>query len=578
MKTREPDIYPLLVLALAALGSVRIMTLHDIYLDDNCWVLSTHIASGLQGFLANGFSQLQREPLGTFLYFFYLPHRLIGDQALLIWHGLTLAVQLATPVVLYYFVRNLTDGRRDIAGFVAVTLIVTGMDQTTPFLAAINYRIGLLLGLLSLYLTERAVRDIRIDRNKIALALLISGIGEYIFIEGVIAFEPGRLLLLWFVRLRFDKPASAAIKHALVAWIPFVAITTPLIAYKLFFKPFGVYTGIYSTGLVHFTDWAAVSEMLQLFLLGHWRMLQGFAAHRTPMTIFFTLAAGAVTLFIFARMETRRTGSRTADDSVPSHTGNDRIIGPQFMVFFGATLLVFQIAFFGFAGRLPAAGDRTTHAVLMQPGYAMIVGTGAWWLIDQFIIGSLKIKPLWPSMLLAILAGAGIYYSNLNLDLYAAASLRGEGFWQAFAKRFPSLPEKADFLIDAAPPPYAGGESTFFGAEGLHGSCGYELHLNLLYPGNDNTTTLRRYRVVPVRHLAQAYRHYGPAILKDDLKLTSNFGTEVLRPAEIIVVFYRDGELLVNNEILERYPTAPYRPWADKPPPAFSKPLQHEVR
>lgn len=578
MKTREPDIYPLLVLALAALGSVRIMTLHDIYLDDNCWVLSTHIASGLQDFLANGFSQLQREPLGTFLYLFYFPYRLIGDQALLIWHGLTLAVQMAIPLVLYYFVRNLTDGRRDIAGFVAMALIVTGLDQTTPFLAAINYRIGLLLGLLSLYLTERAIHGIRIDRKKIALALLISGIGEYIFMEGVIAFEPGRLLLLWFVRLRFDKPASTAIKRALVAWIPFVAITIPLIAYKLLLRPFGAYTGIYSTGLEHFADWTAVSEMLQLFLLGHWLMLQDFAMHRTPMTILLALVASAVTLFIFMRSKAQRTTPLITASAKPSRNGGGRINAPQFMALTGIILLVCQIGFFGFAGRFPGFGDRTTHAILMQPGYAMIVGTGAWWLIDQFILGSLKIKPLLPNMLLALFVGVGIYFSNLNLDLYAAASKRGDGFWQAFTKRFPSLPEKADFLIDAAPPPYIGGKPTFFGAEGLHGSCGYELHLDLLYPGNDDTTMSRRYRVVPVRHLAQAYRQYGPAILKDDLKLTSNFGTELLRPADIIVVFYRDGELLVNNEILKRYPAAPYRPWTDKPPPSFGKPLPHEAR
>lgn len=577
MKAGKSDCYLLLVLVLATLGSARILFLHGIYLDDNCWVLSSHVTNGLTDFLANGFSQLQREPLGTFLYFFFLPHRLIGDYAVLIWHGVTLAVQITTPLVLYYFICNLTNGRRDIAAFVAVTLIVITLDQTAPILAAINYRIGLLLGLVSLHLTERAIQNKQINYKKILLALIAGGIGEYIFIEGVIAFEPGRLLLLWFAQRRLNNPASAAIKHALAAWIPFVAITLPLIAYKLLFKPFGVYTGLYPTGLEHFTNWPAILEMLQLFTLGHWRLLQGFAAHGALMTIIFALAASVATFFILMRIQTQYIPARKPVDTKKQHHGSGWIQGPGFIVFLGVTLLFFQIIFFGFAGRFPSVGDRTTYAILMQPGYAMIIGTGIWWFIGQLLPGSLRKKSFLPNMLFSLFAGAGIYYNNLNLDLYAVASDRGNAFWQAFTKRFPSLPEKADFFIDAASPPYANGKSTFFGAEGLHGACGYELHLNQLYPKNDDAIMSRRYRVVLVRRFAQDFRRHGPALLGLNLELTSNFGTDLLRPSEFIIVFYRDGELLINREILERYPAAPYRPWADKPPPTFSLPREHEA-
>lgn len=133
----------------------------------------------------------------------------------------------------------------------------------------------------------------------------------------------------------------------------------------------------------------------------------------------------------------------------------------RFVASLGIILLVTQIAFFGFAGRFPGVGDRTTYAVLMQPGYAMIGGVGAWWFINNFLIRSLNTKPFLPHALFALLVCAGTYYTNLNLDLYAAAAKRGNGFWQAFTGRFPSLPEKADFFIDAASPPYIADQSTF---------------------------------------------------------------------------------------------------------------------
>ncbi|MHB1141350.1 MAG: hypothetical protein ACYC1T_06295 [Sulfuricaulis sp.] len=158
MKIRKSDLYPLPILTLAAFSYIRILTLRDVYLDDNYWLLSSHTTDTLQEFLANGFPQLRREPLGIFLYIFFLPYRLIGDYALLVWHGITLAVQIAAPLVLYSLVRDVTSGRRDVAAFVATVFVATTLDQTAPIMSAINYRIGLLLGLISLYLPDALLR------------------------------------------------------------------------------------------------------------------------------------------------------------------------------------------------------------------------------------------------------------------------------------------------------------------------------------------------------------------------------------------------------------------------------------
>lgn len=113
--------------------------------------------------------------------------------------------------------------------------------------------------------------------------------------------------------------------------------------------------------------------------------------------------------------------------------------------------------------------------------------------------------------------------------------------------------------------------------EGLHGACGYELCLNLFYPAKDRAARSRRYRVVPVRRFALNFRLHGPSIFQQNVVLTSNFREDLLRPSEFIVVFYRDRELLINREILGRNPTAPYRPWANKPVPAFDTLQAHDA-
>ncbi|MHB1141349.1 MAG: hypothetical protein ACYC1T_06290 [Sulfuricaulis sp.] len=142
---------------------------------------------------------------------------------------------------------------------------------------------------------------------KLALALITGGIGEYVFIEGVIAFEPGRFFLLWSARRRLGIPPFAAVKQACVTWIPFIAIMVPLIVYKLLLKPYGVYTGMYPTGFEHFANWQAAYAMFDLLTLGHWRLLQGFAAHVTPTTAVLAITAGVVTFLAYRKCEPGHT-------------------------------------------------------------------------------------------------------------------------------------------------------------------------------------------------------------------------------------------------------------------------------
>jgi hypothetical protein len=569
MRIRNLDSVVPFLIALSLLNYARILAFQDVYWDDNLWLYAIRLSENIHEFLAMGFTQLRREPLGVFVYLFFMPH-VLGDTAFLIWHSISIGLQVATPLVLYYLIVNLCHGRRDIAAFVAISLIVLPLDQTQPFLSALNYRLGLLLGLISLYLTVRAAAGERIDRTMIASALLLTVFAEYILIEAIVALEPARLLVLWIVRYRPQRLRVEVIKEVALTLAPFVLLALPLIAYKMLVKPYGVYAWIYPTGFANLTDWTAVRDMIGLFMFGNWRMLQGYAAHGSWIAPTLGAMAGAIVLFMMVQaLPTDRSGkvSHAANSrkSTSKGVGNEAWTLPLL----GFAILIPQAILFGYAALLPKVGGGTTHAILMQPGYAMIIGSGAFWLIRKCLAAA-PVKPALASALFAVFVMVGTYFNNLNLDVYTAASARENAFWQAFTRRFPALPERADFLIDATPLPYARNISTFFRAEDIFNPYDFERRLNDIYSSEEKPRNNRRYRVAPGLDVTSNVRTYGRQILTMDIEARTHMGVDRIHPDDFIVVHYRNGELLVNREIVERYPAIEYRSWADKPPPEFT--------
>jgi hypothetical protein len=309
----------------------------------------------------------------------------------------------------------------------------------------------------------------------------------------------------------------------------------------------------------HFANWPAIYEMLRLFILGNWWALQDFISYLRPFTIILSLAASVVTLFVTLRIINNTKPGQHHD------TLRD-------VMLIGVGILIPQIIFFGLAGRLPGIGDRTMYATMMQPGYAMLVGTVVWWFICRFLVISHKAKPLLASGLFAAFAGIGAFYNNLNLDMFAVASKRQQAFWEAFVTRFPNLPERADFLIDAVPLPYARGNPTYYYVEDLRNAYEFEFGLARRYSESKSSDNVRRYRVIPIKHFARYLHRSGPEIFEIDVKVTSQFGADIIQPNELIVVRHSNGRLLINHEIVDHYPNIIYHPWANKPLPTFSVP------
>ena len=51
----------------------------------------------------------------------------------------------------------------------------------------------------------------------------------------------------------------------------------------------------------------------------------------------------------------------------------------------------------------------------------------------------------------------------------------------------------------------------------------------------------------------------------------THYGIESIKSDEMTLVYYRDGRILVNREIVEQHPKVVYRAWADKDLPSWMK-------
>jgi hypothetical protein len=174
------------------------------------------------------------------------------------------------------------------------------------------------------------------------------------------------------------------------------------------------------------------------------------------------------------------------------------------------------------------------------------------------------------------LLGLGVYYNNIVLDLFRDSSQRQIIFWKKFTDRFPALPAKADFLFDVDEREPYSDLRIFFD---------FEVHLNLLYSRSVGDSEFRRYRVFTMeeyRNTASARKTARP----DDspIERHTQWGPETLDPKEFVVIRYRDGKLLVNEEIRQHQKNnlvIPYWNWLDGKTPSLPAsgdyPLRYKV-
>ena len=525
-----------LVGILAILSYGRILFLHNVYEDDNCWLLSVYASKNLQEFLNTGWIELGRIPQGAFLYYFLKLHK-TTDYAYLIWQSINLTLQVISPIVLFLFAYNLFRRNHLLAFFVACAFIIYPIDTTIPVFSNIYYRVGIMLTLISFYLTERALTK-DIHWGLLGSALVLSGVSHYVLIEGTIALEPARLAVIGYIFYKKGLESKALMKKSISIWAPFLILCIPLVIYKLIFRPYGIYEGTYSTGLSFVFDWRLHKQLLEMLLFHNWCVFsKTYISYTTLLSILLSLYAMIIVFYFSQKID----GSEVEESC---NQGNylqnlKKILTPFYFIFFsGAIFLIPPALMYEFAGRVPIFGVNSRHGVILQIGYAFFLGGGLYLFFKIFSYVFPKLRMI--CFLIIIFIGFGVFFNNINLDLYFDAWQEQKQFWQDFTKRFPSLPEQSTFFIDARSDnqPYS---------YNLDTSYDFELPLNLLYARSVDAEEFRKHRVLAPDEWKTIEKHMDKPDVPFD-RLT-HWGKDVIKANELIIIKYRDNDFLVNRQI-----------------------------
>lgn len=557
----------IVLLAIAAAG--RVVFVHDIISDDNNWLRSIYSTDGLRAFLDTGFFEMRRPVLGSYLYSLFWLHK-HTEWFFTAWHALNLLTVIATPVVLYLFMRSFLNGNRVLALFISIAFVAFPLDHTLAYASANNYRVGLLCGLLSLYLTDRHLTNRTASPLQLALSLAALATGTYVFIEALVALELGRLLVI-SRRLddRSGNKGSALILPTLRAWTPYALLLLPLVLYKLGYKPYGIYEGLYRLDPLALVDLQSNLVTFAHFLFFPWFIFASQLDVARLPSILSGLAAALSVWFVLPNIVVAKQDALTSPASGASTGWRDiwkgvwrkyRIVPILGVLFLVPATLLFQLA-----GRPVKWGLYSTHAVLAQVGYSILLG---------FLFYLLFLT--WRNMptrrwairaAIPLVLGTGVFFANVNLDIYLQTMEAKNRFWQSFTQRFTTLPEKADFVFDI--------RIGSLYIDGPHYYYEYEFPLNLLYARSDQPHEFQRYRVYTSRELLHTLRRAGLSVenLREGyLERKTWHGTDTINPWKFIVVQYRNNVLRVNREILDANPDTPYRALLDKPFPALPVP------
>lgn len=555
----------------------KIFLINDVIWDDNCWLQSVYATNSLQEFLDTGFTQMRRPLVGSYLYSLFSLHR-YTDFFFPAWHVLSLLTQFVTAVFLFLLVRNLFKDAR-FALLTSLFFLTYHLDQTLPYASASNYRVGLALSTVSLYLTVKACAE-KTRWALLSVAALCAVLAHSVFVELALALEPGRFALIAYGLHKQGIQGRKLLTGSLARWAPFLVLAIPLVVFKLTARPYGIYAGSYTPDPWFFLEWRQTLREIKGLIYSDWFSLRKLSRYADLLsyTTFFVMIAVFVYVLVNVKGSPAATPTARNNPSRSSRTGTIARPSKTTMVFIIALLFLLppllMVKYAGMHFSLLGAQDNP-HAIFAQIGLALLVSH-----IAVLLLAWSKRKKTWirNSCTLAVagLLGLGVYYNNIVIDLFRDSTQRQARFWSTFTERFPALPDRADFLFDVSESaPYSD----------LRGFFDFEVNLNLLYARSTDYSAFRRYRVFTMEDYRNAAMARKTSRLDDaPLSRHTQWGAETLDPKEFVVVRYRDGVLLVNEEIMQNQKNnrdIPYGNWLGHkipaPLPVGDYPLRRKV-
>lgn len=539
----------------------RIYLINTAFWDDNCWLLSLYNSNSLDDFLNTGFKELRRVPIGIFLYYLISLHK-ETEIYFPVLNTITLLIQIATPLFIYLFVRKAFKSSF-LAFCVALIALLYPIDTTTPIFSTLSYRLGLLLCVISLYTSVVAIGE-TVRWRLIAVSMLCAAVAQYVFIEGAIALEPARLLIIWHLLSGHTDRRRIFFKLAGM----FLLITLPLIGYKLMFKPYGVYAGTYQSDPFFFLHWRMHRRALVAFFFLNWAFFAKYVFHHlfSAWSVVLGLVGTLGGYIQFGRISStlhERFSAPLLSSSFARSCRENRFVFLAGLTFYLPPVLMYE-----FAGRVVFAGVESRHGSLLVIGFALMWG-GLFYAIFP-VLQSSRLRLNVIRALMAIFIGAGVFFHNVNHDLFLASQRDQQQFWRVFTTRFPTLPERASFVFDVSIP-----DNLYDAPFGV--SYGIELYLNLLYAKTRDPEGFKNYLAGPVGRLNETKDLAALFSLRH-----SGTGRQFSPNEPLIFIKYENGELLVNREVLQKYPNSVYRDLADRdfpnlPPYQPGYPLRYKI-
>lgn len=569
---------------------LRIWFVQDIIWDDNFWAETIYeCQNNYDCFFKAGFLEMARPQLAPYIYSMFWLYQ-YTEYYYVVWHVIDTLTSFASPLLLYLFLKNLFPKKQELAFFSAAAFVIFNLDQTLAFLSASNYRIGSTLMILSFYLTERGFQKDKVRPGYLAVAAICGVLSHSVFIEATLTLEPARgLAIAYLVRSRLTW-ARPVWRWTMRYWYLFVFLTLPIIEYKLLYKPYGMYGHMYGINPLFFLEWRTTLVALTHYLQFSWVII----LHHLDGVAVTTWLLGGVTfvgaylilyktekLPVFGKLRAKLEG-RPASHILRSAWQSDK----QFLLL-GSIAFLLPALFFQVVSRPPITILETysSHAVVPQTGYAMLAG----WLLAVVYKASIlrgKRDP-WMKYFVAAIFGVGVFFNSATIDQYLKSWTVQNRFWTDFTQRFPAIPDRKHFVFDIPRLP------TLYSDTGNMYTL--ELHLNLLYATDiapspfrrataDDIEVWGRRAVGAIFEAAQKNAAAGGnKTIQHPIQTQTFFGHQTIQPEDFIFVHYRNGELLVNEEISKKYPEIWYKDWLNRPfpelpTPPVSYPLRYRMR
>ena len=550
----------LLIVLMAILSYIRLFFFNSVFMDDRCWAQAIYTSNDIFDFLNTGLRELRRVPQGIIAYPMWALFK-VSNHALIILHLITISTQILTPVFLYLLINKLFQNR--IAAFIIGSiLIIYPIDTTVPVLTTLPYRLGLMFSVISFYLTYRALAE-KIRCFYMIIALLLSGMSHYLLVEGTIALEPARLFMIGLILHNKGYKKNEIIKNSLKCWLPFILLCIPVVLYKLLYKPYGIYAGTYSSDMLFFLKWKRHLYYLAMLFGGNWVYSLAKAEYLSFWSVISGLIALVTAYFMLKTKYPDDSGFKEIGHIFTCPETKSAMKRISMIILLGLLLLVPTVILYEFASRKLYPGFNSRHGCIMQFGHALIIG-GMLCIVVNKLLNVSKYKRQYIALSMAALLGLGVFFNNLNLDLYFTIWEQEKQFYGAFLKRFPALPKNSDFLFDIQIDIPLGYSYVLYNAE---------YPINMLYAESKKPEEFRRHKVTDWNYLNN-YKKVG--ITKYELLF--HWGKDIFDTRELIVIRWKPGEFLVNREIVKKYPHVDYKYIADKDIPFIPSASTYPLR